>query len=225
MNKTINSEPIKNKYYGHLWYALILPAYLIAFFIVERVISPDRPNMFLSHISFDDFIPFWDFMVTFYILWFPMLFVIGLYLIFRDALGFKRYMTFIGISFFSMIVICLLFPNYQDMRPLNLGESRSVFSYILNRFIYGNDTPTNVLPSVHVLGCFAVSFGVIYSEDLRKKKWLVILTVLLGILVSISTVFVKQHSVLDILAALPIAAICWLIVYVFMFGKTKKQLR
>ena len=60
MTEEINSHPIKNKYYKHIWYVLIFPAYLIAFFILEKLIPNDFPpdKMFLSHIPLDDMIPF-----------------------------------------------------------------------------------------------------------------------------------------------------------------------
>lgn len=225
MSPEKNRHPFKYKYYGHLPYALILVAFLTAFFITENIISEDYPGMFLSHLPIDDLIPFWDFAVIFYVLWFPMLFAVGFYLLFRDVTGFKRYMTYIGFSFFSVIIICLIFPNYQDMRPEGLTGSENIFTWVLVNFIYGNDTCTNVLPSAHVLGCFAFCFGVLYNETLRKIKWITIPTVVLGVLISASTVFVKQHSVLDIIAAVPVGIIWWFVVYKLMFrGKKSKEL-
>lgn len=101
MTEEINSYPIKNKYYKHIWYVLIFPAYLIAFFILEKLIPNDFPTdkMFLSHIPLDDKIPFCEYFAIPYSLWYPALAAIGLYLIFRDAKGFKKYMIYIGATF------------------------------------------------------------------------------------------------------------------------------
>ncbi len=98
----------------YLWFALILPAYLLAFAWVEAWIPADacRP----TYIPLDDQIPFLEGFIVPYMLWFPMLLAMGLYLARYDHEGFKRYMTYIGVAFFSVIALYLLFPNRQDLR-------------------------------------------------------------------------------------------------------------
>ena len=77
--------------------------------------------------------------------------------------------------------------------------------------IYGFDTNTGVCPSLHV----AYSIG-IASVWLRQKEvrplWRGLIALLCA-LISISTAFVKQHSVLDILAALPLGLLAEALVY------------
>ena len=62
----------------YLWFALILPAYLLAFAWVEAVIPVEacRP----TYIPLDDRIPFLEGFIVPYMLWFPMLLALGLYL-------------------------------------------------------------------------------------------------------------------------------------------------
>lgn len=222
IDEEINYHPLKNKYFKHFLYALILPAYLAAFFSIEHFIGDDYPvaQMFLSHVPFDDLIPFWDFMVIFYILWFPAMGITGVYLLFFDVRGFKRFMTYICFSFFSMVIICIIFPNYQDMRPEITGDE-NFFRWLLKK-LYDADTCTNVLPSAHVFGSAAVMFAVFDCKNLSKHLWLKISAALICVMISISTVFVKQHSILDIIIAVPIAAIWWVIVYKCMFKDKKK---
>ena len=78
----------------YLWFALILPAYLLAFAWVEAVIPVEacRP----TYIPLDDRIPFLEGFIVPYMLWFPMLLALGLYLARYDHEGFKRYMTYVG---------------------------------------------------------------------------------------------------------------------------------
>ena len=222
MTEEINSYPIKNKYYKHIWYVLIFPSYLIAFFILEKLIPNDFPTdkMFLSHIPLDDKIPFCEYFAIPYSLWYPALAAIGIYLIFRDAKGFKKYMIYIGATFFTMIFICAIFPNYQDMRPDITGKE-NIFCFMMKR-IYTADTYTNVLPSAHVFGAMAIDFAVIDCKSLRKHKWLLAAAIVLGVLICVSTVFVKQHSILDIFAAIPLGFIWWAIIYKVIF-REKKQ--
>lgn len=219
MTDEINSNPIKHKYYKHIWFILIFPAYLISFFILEQIINENYLGMWLSHIPLDDMIPFCEEFVIFYSLWYPLLGLMGVYLIFKDARGFKKYMTYIGVTFFTMIIVCAVFPNYQDMRPAITGNE-NIFTAIM-KGIYTADTCTNVLPSAHVLGAMAVTFAVCDCKSL-KSVWWKIGSVVIGTLICISTVFVKQHSILDMFVAIPIGILAWVLVYKVIF-KTKKS--
>ena len=88
--------------------------------------------------------------------------------------------------------------------------------------IYTADTYTNVLPSAHVFGAMAIDFAVTDCKSLRKPKWLLAAAIVLGVLICVSTVFVKQHSILDIFAAIPLGFIWWAIIYKVIF-REKKQ--
>lgn len=222
LDEKINYHPLKNRYFKHFVYALILPLYLAAFFSIEHFIGNDYPTsqMFLSHVPFDDIIPFLDFMVIFYVMWFPALGITGVYLMLFDVRGFKRYMTYIFFSFFTMVIVCVIFPNYQDMRPAITGDE-NLFCRLL-KTLYDTDTCTNVLPSAHVFGSAAVMFAVFDCKNLKKHLWLKISATVISVMISVSTVFVKQHSILDIIIAVPIAAIWWAVVYRMMFKDVKK---
>lgn len=218
MNDEINSHPFKHKYYKHIPYVLIFPAYLIAFFILENIVNESYPNMFLSHIPLDDMIPFCEEFVIFYSLWYPLLGAMGIYLLLRDARGFKKYMVYIGVTFFTMIIICAVFPNYQDMRPAITGNE-NVFTFIMKR-IYTADTCTNVIPSAHVFGSMAVVFACFDCKSLKSVWWKIGASVI-GALICISTVFVKQHSILDVFVAIPLAFLAWILVYKVIFKEKK----
>jgi membrane-associated phospholipid phosphatase len=72
---------------------------------------------------------------------------------------------------------------------------------------YDYDTNTNVCPSLHVLG--SVTSMCAFFDLWRKKKMILAKTalVILTVLISVSTVFLKQHSVIDIFAAIPYIAV------------------
>ena len=124
----------------YLWFALILPAYLLAFAWVEAWIPADacRP----TYIPLDDQIPFLEGFIVPYMLWFPMLLAMGLYLARYDHEGFKRYMTYIGVAFFSVIALYLLFPNRQDLRVTQFPRE-NLFTRLV-ALVYSQDTNTNV---------------------------------------------------------------------------------
>ncbi len=182
---------------AHLWYILILPVYLILFAIAEKLVVSDY---WVSHLPIDDQIPFCEWFIFPYVSWYMFLVVPGLILLFKDPDGFRRYMTLIGIGFISTVAFCLLFPNGQNLRPAVMPRD-NIATRLVSR-IYAADTNTNVLPSVHVIGCYAVAYTAKKRLPAKKKRLFGPIAAL-AVLISVSTVFVKQHSVLDILAAIP----------------------
>jgi membrane-associated phospholipid phosphatase len=74
----------------------------------------------------------------------------------------------------------------------------------LARIIYSHDNPYNAFPSIHVLGTFSLILAATMARKIGKITKLGIVVV--GLLIILSTVFVKQHVVLDILAGLIFAS-------------------
>ena len=67
-----------------------------------------------------------------------------------------------------------------------------------------------------------------HSEALKNKKWVRRGSFILMILICLSTVFLKQHSVLDGIGAIALSMIMYKLVYgmehSFVKGKLKEQL-
>lgn len=193
--------------YHHHWYLLIWLVYLGLFYLAEHVIIDDY---WVSYLPLDDKIPFCRFFIVPYCLWHPLLFLMTLYLMWYDIPAFKRFMLFFGAGCISTMIFCLIFPNGQDLRPTEFAQ-HDIFTWMIEK-IYAADTNTNVLPSMHVIGCAALTFACFDAASLRKRhlQWVMLP---LGFLISISTVFVKQHSILDFFAALPVCAVLYFLVY------------
>lgn len=68
--------------------------------------------------------------------------------------------------------------------------------------VYSQDTNTNVCPSLHVVGSMAVCFAAWNCRRLRKPLMQGAIWAF-AFLVAVSTVFVKQHSALDLILAVP----------------------
>lgn len=179
-----------------LWYLLFVPAFLICFFSLEAYITADK-SYWSVYCPLDDLVPFWESFVIPYYLWYPLLFTTGFILLLKDVPNFKRYMQFLIFGFGAALVFCLLVPNGQDLRPENFARD-NVFTRLVG-LMYRMDTNTNVFPSMHVIGSVAAAVAVCKSSGLRRLRlpWIIIAAA-----VSISTVFIKQHSVLDIFGGL-----------------------
>ena len=201
--------------YRHLWMLSVWVVYLILYLVAEHVIVSDYHVM---HIPLDEKIPFCEWMIIPYCLWHPFLVVMSAYLMLWDAESFKRFMAFIGLGFIPVIIFDMIFPNGQDLRPA-VFEHTNIATRLVAQ-IYAADTNTNVFPSMHVIGSAALAAAAIYTPSLRKRHlhWIMIP---LGVLISVSTVFVKQHSCLDLFGAIPYSALIWWLVYGVIFKRKK----
>lgn len=188
-----------------LRYALWLPVYLLGFFILEHI--PARPY-WATQLPIDGAIPFCSWFVIPYATWFLMLIGTGLAALFRDSGAFRRYMYFLGLNFLSGIVLWIFFPNGQDLRPVQPDGALAP----LVAFLYQIDTNTNVFPSLHVSGAIGAAIAAwdVFRAANRRLCWF---ATLLAVLITASTLFIKQHSVLDVIGAFAFSAVSAWIVY------------
>ena len=184
----------------HCWWALVL-FYLIAVYILpEKLVVSGYVS---TAIPLDDKIPFFAPAVVFYVLWFPLLFFSGLWLLLKDGLDFRRYMFSLGVCMTLAAVIYLLWPNGQDLRP-DLSQPCGLFEWMLGG-LYRIDTNTNVLPSLHV-ACVVPVVACLRASPGIRRRWIPAAVGVLSLLVAASTVFVKQHAILDLAAGVVLGA-------------------
>ena len=181
--------------------------YFSFYFLTENLIPADICHP--VRCALDDMIPFCEYFAVFYVFWYLLVFGSLIYTLLYDIESFTRLSRFIFITQLVAMTIYILFPSRQDLRPEIF--LRDNFLTRLMAFIYSFDTSTGVCPSLHV----AYSMGIL-SVALKKKDLGAVRKWLLGILVvmiCMATTFVKQHSVLDVLAALPVSLAAELLVY------------
>lgn len=193
--------------YKHALWLLYLPLYFIVFSLAEKNIAS---GYWVSYTPLDDKIPFIEQFVIAYILWFPAIWGIGIFLLFFDSEAFRRYVWSIIIGYSFCLAVYFLFPNGQNLRPHSFANP-NVFTTMVQTF-YSHDTNTNVLPSMHVIGASAATFAVFDSRKLRKT-WLCITAIVTAVLIDLSTVFIKQHSILDVWTGLAVSVIIYFVVY------------
>ena len=88
--------------------------------------------------------------------------------------------------------------------------------------IYTVDTNTNVFPSVHVVGSVAAAWAVWECRSLRKHTSLCWAVTLLAGLICLSTLFIKQHSVLDVVSGLVLSLLAAIPIYLIPWIRAKK---
>lgn len=192
--KKLRLSNILSKEFRHVFLLLFWIFYLASFFILERGVDT---VYFPIYSSLDDRIPFCEFFIVPYVLWYFFLLFIHLYTLKNDVEAFKKLMYFLILSFGIATVIFSVFPNMQELRPTVFTRD-NIFTDAV-KFLYTIDTNTNVCPSLHVVGSFAVLFTAWNAKGLNKSVYRIIFLVI-TILITLSTVFLKQHSVIDIFA-------------------------
>ena len=179
--------------FSHVWLLLYWPLFGLGFSYVERFYPVAQYiNM---HCALDDLIPFNEWFLIPYLFWFVYLIGAVAYTFFFDVPGFRRMMRFVMITYSVTLIIYFLFPTCQMLRPEVFPRDNALTRFIAGFYVF--DTNTNVCPSLHVIGSMAAFF------------------------ISISTVFMKQHSILDVAAAIPLCAIG----YYFAYVRTSKKSR
>ncbi len=205
------------KTHRHAWWGLFVPCYLAAFFTIEHFITD---NYWATQLPVDDYIPFCKYFILLYDAWAPLLVILGIYLILKDPEGFRRYIWCLIFTYGVSTLFCVLVPNGQDLRPAAV-EGSDLFAMVV-RATYAADTNTNVFPSVHVVGVMSALFAVYRTPGLRKWYWRTGATVL-GLAIIASTLLVKQHAVIDILAGAAVGAAGYVLIYVIIGRKRDKR--
>ena len=196
------------KKYGHIWamgYGFI---YLPWFLYLERTVVRDYAVM---HVRLDDRIPFNEYFVIPYLLWF--LYVAGtlVYFFFASKHEYYRLCTFLFTGMTVSLLVCTFFPNGTDLRvPV---DSHKNFCSFLVSLVHTADTSTNVFPSIHVYNSIGVHLSVMHSEQLKEKKWIRRISFVLMVSIIASTMFLKQHSVFDVITACLTALVMYTLVY------------
>lgn len=183
--------------------------YMISFLYIEN----RHVKCYMIESQLDERIPFCEYFVIPYLLWFVFIAAIILYFAFfvkeRREFDYMMYSLYIGMTIF--IVISLLFPNAQRLRPKLYG--RSGFFIDMVKLVYEKDTPTNIFPSIHVFNSIVCCVAVLKNEACKKHVWIICGTVFMTVLIIASTVFIKQHSVIDLAGAFLLNVVVAVVVY------------
>ena len=192
----------------NLMHAALWPFFGLCFYALEWLV-PGRVYHVMYH-PVDDLIPFCELFLIPYLFWFPFMGFAYVYAFCADGAAFRRMMRFTILTYGGGLMMFVLYPTCQNLRPEVFARDN-----VLTRtmaWFYTTDTSTNVCPSLHVCGSLAAAFGLLDTRRFSTPPWRrTILTVALTI--CLSTVFVKQHSILDMLWGFLFSGCAWMAVY------------
>ncbi len=198
--------------FRHVLLLIYWPLYLLTFIFLEQ-----RAPVFTAYSPLDDLIPFCEWFVIPYLGWMVSLLALSLYTLAYDIDAFKRFMYNLILTTIIAETVYLLWPSQQLLRPelSTLGRSNPL-TWVVN-IIYTVDSNTNVCPSLHCIGAFAVFFCSQSTPALRKRGWTIFFAIF-ALMICASTVFIKQHSIVDFFCAIPVSALGY---YLFYFRDRK----
>lgn len=193
--------------FAHVKLWLTWAVYFVLFFLTENLIPAERCHV--VHCFLDDVIPFNEYFLIFYGGWYVLVAGSLLYYFFYDVRRFRELDLFIFFTQMAAMACYILWPSRQDLRPETFPRE-NVFTWILG-LIYTFDTNTGVCPSLHVAYSLAI-VSVVLKDEHASVPVKACVTVF-SVMVCLSTAFVKQHSVVDIAAALPVVLLGELLIY------------
>ena len=172
---------------------LYLFVFLFGFFLLE-VFAPSPK--FIVHSVFDDWIPFNEWFVIPYFFWYLW---VPLFLIFFMIREKEAYLELCFIMFAGAtlcLIIYILCPTGLELR----GEiTKTNLCSGAVRLLRRIDPPQNVCPSIHVSSTVAIHLVVCRSVTFKQNRKIKMLSLFVTLMISISTLFIKQHSVIDVL--------------------------
>ncbi len=191
------------KYEKTILLLLVALLWVLCYFSINKF-SEGRTTHILAF-DFEESIPFIPFFVIFYIMTYFV--VIMPYFVVKNIKDYRRTVLAYLLLIFISSVVYIMYP-VKIIRPEIIKEG--IFLNMV-KWVYKIDKTYNLFPSLHV-SLSALSSLVCLRYNKRIGYFLIVLL----FLISLSTLFVKQHYLVDIIFA---AILAFLSYYLFLFKK------
>ncbi len=200
----------------HLWYQSYWLLYLVWFFALDLTIKAK----YILWCPLDGMIPFCEWFVIPYCSWFGLLAGVTASLWWTDTAAYDKLclMMFSGMTF--CLIVYMLLPNGLALRPDVAALGRDNWAIRLMQLLWRADAAVNVCPSIHCQSSAAMALAFSESQFAAKRPKLKLVAWAWAALICASTVFTKQHSVIDVVCGLALV-IPWYFILYFRKGKRR----
>lgn len=173
----------------HLLWTLAIP--LLHIFYIRLNQPGEQVHSLVSVI--DKTIPFLPVFVIPYTFWYPFIAIALIGMLHKDAWTYFR--TLLSLCL-GLVVCYVTYHFFQTTVPRPVVTGTGIIPSLL-RWVYTNDQPFNCFPSIHVLSSYLIIKGAgAFGTKTRITLRLIASTII------VSTLFVKQHVLLDVGAAI-----------------------
>jgi len=200
--------------YRHAWVLSYFIIYLAWFAYLEQTVTT---RFHIITMPVDLKIPFCEYFVIPYFLWFGYVaFGVG-YFFFHSRKDFYRLCGFLFAGMTIFLIVSTVYPNGHYLRPT--AFERENICMRLVEWLYATDTATNLFPSIHVYNSLGIHIAITRSRCFRRKKTARFVSLVLCISIILSTMFLKQHSVFDVMTAMALS----LVMYYFIYSQAYRR--
>ena len=180
--------------------------YTIFYLSVFHYLEANVPlRSILVHCRLDDLIPFNEWFVIPYCSWFLLLAGVTAALWWCDTASYDKLCLtmFSGMTF--CLIVYMILPNGLELRPAVETLGRDNPALRIMQLLWKADAAVNVCPSIHCQSsaCMAMAFS--HSKLAEGKPLRKVLAWAWAALICLSTVFTKQHSIVDVVCGLAVA--------------------
>ncbi len=169
-----------------------------SYFLVGTLTDPDRVRLLSP--ALDRFVPFEPAFVFLYLCVYPV-FLLPFFRATRPAVIHRLAVAYLAM-FAVSYTLFLAMPVAFD-RP-GLATTTPNFAEWALQLVYGRDPPWNCMPSTHC--AVAMLSALALLETGRGVGWFGMFT---AAAIGVSTLYTKQHYVVDVLAGFTLAAVTW----------------
>lgn len=196
------------KKYKHAWVFIYFIFYTPWYFGLQ---FRDASTFHDVYTAIDAAIPFVGIFIIPYVYWFAFVGCTIAYLFFRHPQEFYKCIAFLFIGMTVCLIIFTIYPTTFNHRP-DVITGGPISRWLVN-FIYTADKSQNVFPSIHVYNSIGCAIALIKCSDFKDSKGMKVFASVSAILIILSTMFIKQHSILDAVGAIILSVILYVAIY------------
>jgi len=146
--------------------------------------------------SADEAIPMLKIFALPYSVWIVYIYVCLFYFFKKDInVYYRALMTYVVCA----LLCYLIYSVFQTTVPRPVITGNDPLSWLM-KYIYNRDQPYNCFPSIHCFSSYMV-MRAIWTSSFRKKLNVTLITTMSSLII-MSTLFVKQHVIMDVLGAI-----------------------
>ncbi len=170
---------------------------------VYYALNRSRRTIHMDYMAIDEKIPFVKVFIIPYMSWMPFILSTLVYFCLKHR---KLYYRVLGVYTVNVLLCYAIFYFYPTTVPRpDLTGDGLLDEFV--RWMYTQDEPYNCFPSIHVMTSYLMWIYAVrhQSTTAAAKGWIS----LFAFFIIVSTVLVKQHSVLDVAGGIALAEISY----------------
>ena len=157
----------------------------------------------------DDKIPFVEWSVLVYVLWFPLIALFPIVLFYVNEEAYVFYITAMFMEVVLSVICYMIYPTtFKRPKP-----SDKLSGKLMAIVFKGSYRGVNCAPSLHCSSCYLI----IFTALMAMHNVAGIISIIVAVAIVISTMTTKQHTVIDVLSAIPMFVVCAFIGKFFPF--------